>query len=69
MYYQFETVTILAGKYKGQTGVILAFRITFIPTLYEIAVNNGKVIALFENEIALTGGKEDEKVECSYGYY
>ena len=51
MFHNFELVRILAGKYKGRTGTILKFHIDYTPTLYEVQIGVGTIVALFENEI------------------
>ena len=63
MYYLFEAVNILTGKYEGQTGVIVDTNISHNPTLYEVVVdgNDGVVIALYEPEITLVGEDTHEE--------
>ena len=53
MYYMSEVVKVLDCKYKGKAGVVLDSNRTHVPTLYEVAMENGVVIALYEPELEL----------------
>jgi len=50
-FYHAEWVKVKVGKYKGESAIVLKFYITHNPLLYEVALDNGTVLALYENEI------------------
>ena len=53
MFYLFEQVTVLTGKYKNHVGTVIDSNMTHIPTLYDVVMPNGVGIAMYENELKL----------------